>query len=550
VSQYQTVEPGTPLYRLDSAAWRSIQEQISAADSAVKQTSAKLASMHPLRAAHRQHEASLQAKVTLWQERLAQLEELRAAGGGSAAQLTEARAMLNETQAELADTMEKDAELESREQELAAELVAASARLELLLGTAASLTGFASTELLAEQMVDGRSQPRWRTMSMLEVRSSVAGVVERLEVTDGGFAEESALVLVTVQPDQLRFRARGLQSDLGRLRDGLRVRVVPPQGSTIPLQDTVSGTLTIGMVADPQERTIDLLLLPERLGSWTRAGVSASMEITLMAVDVFPELNAPTVVVMTEAGGLAADEVELNVTFPIETAVNGLPGTRRVRSSSGHVAVSRLGRVRLGRGHLSRAAARRRAALAPCASRCQRTSHTEITPVTSITGEIMLLALSSPDGAVSPLDLRAYAEFDLRNKLLGVPGVSQVVAIGGELPEYQVNVQAGPAGALRPHGRGRGGGGAQGAQRRERGVPVADERIAQELPMRQAARVTACATSHRRWSRMKNGDAGHHRSGRRGDAGGRAQARNRRGIRACRRWCCPFRSRPAPTPSR
>lgn len=281
VSQYQTVEPGTPLYRLDSAAWRSIQEQISAADSAVKQTSARLASMHPLRAAHRQHEASLQAKVTLWQERLAQLEELRAAGGGSAAQLTEARAMLNETQAELADTMEKDAELESREQELAAELVAANARLELLLGTAASLSGLASAELLAEQMVDGRSQPRWRTMSMLEVRSSVAGTVERLEVTDGGFAEESALVLVTVQPDQLRFRARGLQSDLGRLRDGLRVRVAPPQGSSIPLQDTVSGTLTIGMVADPQERTIDLLLLPERLGSWTRAGVSASMEITL-----------------------------------------------------------------------------------------------------------------------------------------------------------------------------------------------------------------------------------------------------------------------------
>lgn len=285
VSQYQPVEPGTPLYRLDSAAWRSIQEQISAADSAEKQTAAKLASMQPLRAAHRQHEASLEAKVKLWQERLTQLEELRAAGGGSAAQFTEARAMLNATEAELADTMEKDAELQSRERELEAELVAARARVELLLGTAASLTGLGSAELLAEQTVDGRSQPRWRTMPLLEVRSSVAGVVERLDVTDGGFAEESALVLVTVQPDQLRFRARGLQSDLGRLRDGLPVRVVPPQGASMPLQDTVAGTLSIGMVADADERTIDLLLLPERLASWARAGVSASMEITLEGGD-------------------------------------------------------------------------------------------------------------------------------------------------------------------------------------------------------------------------------------------------------------------------
>jgi CzcA family heavy metal efflux pump len=67
--------------------------------------------------------------------------------------------------------------------------------------------------------------------------------------------------------------------------------------------------------------------------------------------------------------------------------------------------------------------------------------HVEMTPITSITGEIMLLALSSPDGSVSDMDLRAYAEFDLRNKLLAVPGVAQVVAIGDELPEYQVNVQ-------------------------------------------------------------------------------------------------------------
>lgn len=164
------------------------------------------------------------------------------------------------------------------------------------------------------------------------------------------------------------------------------------------------------------------------------------LKVTRMPVDVFPELNAPTVVVMTEAGGLAADEVELNVTFPIETAVNGLPGTRRVRSASATslsivwVEFDWGSDIYRARQLVSERLSAVRESLPP-------NTHTEITPVTSITGEIMLVSLSSPDGRASPLELRAYAEFDLRNKLLAVPGVSQVVAIGGELPQYQVNVR-------------------------------------------------------------------------------------------------------------
>lgn len=166
----------------------------------------------------------------------------------------------------------------------------------------------------------------------------------------------------------------------------------------------------------------------------------AGIKVKDMPVDVFPELNAPTVVVMTEAGGLAADEVELNVTFPIETAVNGLPGTRRVRSASATslsiiwVEFDWGTDIYRARQLVSERLAAVRESLPPNA-------HAEITPVTSITGEIMLMALSSPDGSVSPLDMRSFAEFDLRNKILAVPGVAQVVAIGGELPQYQVNVR-------------------------------------------------------------------------------------------------------------
>ncbi|MCC6795000.1 MAG: efflux RND transporter permease subunit [Candidatus Hydrogenedentes bacterium] len=164
--------------------------------------------------------------------------------------------------------------------------------------------------------------------------------------------------------------------------------------------------------------------------------------VTRMPVDVFPELNAPTVVVLTEAGGFAADEVEQYVTFPIESAVNGLPGVRRVRSSSA-MGLS-LVWVEFNWGmDIYRARQVVSEGMAVVIEQLPEQVHAEIAPITGITGEIMLMSLSSPEGVWSPLELRAYGEFDLRQRLLGVAGVAQVVAIGGELPEYQVNVRPG-----------------------------------------------------------------------------------------------------------
>ncbi|MEZ0263863.1 MAG: efflux RND transporter permease subunit [Phycisphaerae bacterium] len=159
-----------------------------------------------------------------------------------------------------------------------------------------------------------------------------------------------------------------------------------------------------------------------------------------MPVDVFPELNAPTVIILTEAGGLAADEVEQYVTFPIETSLNGLTGVRRVRSGSA-ISLSII-YVEFDWGtDIYRARQQVGERLAAAQERLPKNTHTEIAPITGITGEIMLLSLAATDPKVKSTELRAYAEYNFASRLMAVPGVAQVVAIGGELPEYQVNVR-------------------------------------------------------------------------------------------------------------
>jgi HME family heavy-metal exporter len=221
---------------------------------------------------------------------------------------------------------------------------------------------------------------------------------------------------------------------------------------------------------------------------------AAGFKAGAMPVDVFPDLNAPTTVIMTEAGGLAADEVESNVTFPIETAVNGLPGARRVRSASA-TSLSIVW-VEFDWGtDLWRARQLVSERLAGVRETLPPNTHAEITPVTSITGEVMLMALSSPDGSADPIALRTFAEFDLRNKLLAIPGVAQVVAIGGELPQYQVDVRQD---RLALHGLTLDDviEAARGAHSVASAGYLADVEH-QELPIRQVARVTSTADIER-----------------------------------------------------
>ncbi|NNF05960.1 MAG: efflux RND transporter permease subunit, partial [Candidatus Eisenbacteria bacterium] len=161
--------------------------------------------------------------------------------------------------------------------------------------------------------------------------------------------------------------------------------------------------------------------------------------VSRMPVDVFPDLSAPTVTVITEGLGMAPEEMELLVTFPVESALNGAPGIRRVRSVSAagisviwaefewgqdiyrarQVVSERVQKVDLP-GHVS----------AP-----------ELGPISSIMGEITFVALTAEDSEIGMAELRQLAETVFQRNLLSIPGISQVTPIGGDVREYQVEVK-------------------------------------------------------------------------------------------------------------
>ena len=238
IDELQVIEAGDLLFRFRSPQWLALQSRIELASASYQQASLKNAST---------------------QKRLEALKQ--------------------------ADF--KNAELETQAAILEADVTRYKAELDAALITATNILNAHRAEsdalkpeaLLEKVDFKGAKVPFYRSINWIEARAIEAGVVQSLSVTNGGYVESSSLVLTTVDPSKVRFRALGLQSDLPKFEQAKTSRIVPYRGNDADLNAGIPTTLRIGLDEHPRERAITLIAQPQKSPVWARPGVSAFLEV-------------------------------------------------------------------------------------------------------------------------------------------------------------------------------------------------------------------------------------------------------------------------------
>lgn len=273
VDQYDQVEPGDVLYRFLSPEWPEIQHEIVVGEQDIESAQA---SIDVARA--RIEEAERQ--LAILRDRIAELEraefrraDLEAEVGTVEASLPRLRAELRQAETNLAN---------------------AHRTREHALHRASAATGIPESRLAEEIAHQGERIPVYRTIDWVSVYATEPGVVESLALTDGAFADAPSLVLSTIDPTKVRFRALALQADLDRLQRRTGARIVPASEG-----EGVDATVTIGLEAHPEQRTVALLAIPSEPQSWMRPGVSAFLEV-VVATTGGPTLAIPRTAIVRD----------------------------------------------------------------------------------------------------------------------------------------------------------------------------------------------------------------------------------------------------------
>jgi Cu(I)/Ag(I) efflux system membrane protein CusA/SilA len=169
--------------------------------------------------------------------------------------------------------------------------------------------------------------------------------------------------------------------------------------------------------------------------------VYGTITVSHLPIDVFPDITKPTVTIMTEGHGLAPEEVETRITLPIESFLNGIPGVERVRSQSGIGLSAVYVEFEWGTDiYRNRQLVQEKLALAK--ERLPKDVTPVMGPIASLMGQIQQIAVYAKDKSISPMELRNTAEWVIRPRLMTIPGVAQVITMGGELKQYQILISA------------------------------------------------------------------------------------------------------------